>query len=162
AALFGNLNIETHFTELYEKREDALYQKLFLNKRLINPLDSAFVIDPGSSDLPAGRTITNHQSVVLSVLGIREADLALFSGLMRESDTTAYITDSLTLSNLSFLWRHAWLAKLLKLNAEEWKTALKIVPQTVPTFPSLTDAHTFLESQYHIKAAGLTQAQVDK
>src|SRR5262249_4640729 len=40
-ALFGNLNTESHFTKLYEKREDALYQSLFLNRRLINPLDPA-------------------------------------------------------------------------------------------------------------------------
>ena len=46
-ALFGDLNTETRFTKLHEKREDALYQNLFLNKRLINPLDPAFQLDPG-------------------------------------------------------------------------------------------------------------------
>ena len=78
-ALFGDLNTETHFTKLYEKREDALYQNLFLNRRLINPLDPAFQLDPGTGDLPTGDTITAHHPVVLAALGIREADLVLSS-----------------------------------------------------------------------------------
>ena len=52
-ALFGDLNTETHFTRLHEKRQDALYQNLFLNKRLIQPLDPAFQLDPGDGR-PAG------------------------------------------------------------------------------------------------------------
>lgn len=43
-ALFGDLNTETRFTKLHEKREDASYQNLFLNKRLIQPLDPAFEV----------------------------------------------------------------------------------------------------------------------
>ena len=39
AALCGNVNTATRFTKLHEKREDALYQYLFLNKKLIHPLD---------------------------------------------------------------------------------------------------------------------------
>ena len=58
-ALFGDLNTETRFTKLHEKRADALYQSLFLNKRLINPLDPAFQLDPGTGDLPAGETIND-------------------------------------------------------------------------------------------------------
>ena len=53
-ALFGDLNTETRFTKLHEKREDALYQSLFLNKRLINPLDPAFQLDPGTGDAAGG------------------------------------------------------------------------------------------------------------
>ena len=45
-ALFGDLNTETRFTKLHEKREEALYDNLFLNRRLINPLDLAFQARP--------------------------------------------------------------------------------------------------------------------
>ena len=71
APCFGDLNTETHFTKLHEKREDALYQNLFLNRRLIKPLDPAFQLDPGTGDLPAGETITAHHPVMLAALGIR-------------------------------------------------------------------------------------------
>ena len=133
-ALFDDLNTETRFTKLHEKREDALYQNLFLNKRLINPLDPAFQLDPGTGDLPAGDTITAHHPVMLAALAIREADLVLLKELTKASDGTRYLTDDLTLANLSFLWRHAWLSKLLKFKAEEWKTILKIFQEDILHF----------------------------
>jgi hypothetical protein len=162
AALFGDLNTRTRFTKLHEKREDALYQNLFLNRRLIHPLDPAFEINAGTRDLESGQTVTAHQPVVLAALGIREADLVLLKGMAKASDGLPYITDDLTLDNLSFLWRHAWLSKLLTFEAEEWKFVLKIAPQHTPLFPNLTAARDFLEKKYFIKAATLTQAQVDK
>ena len=144
-ALFGNLNTETHFTKLHEKREDALYQSLFLNKRLIQPLDKAFEIDPENNEvkpvidpntglqvidpvtgLPKRHKLHDHHPVLLAALGIREADLVLLKGLTKEPNGTAYINDDITLANLSFLWRHSWLPKQLKYKIEDWKTVLKI------------------------------------
>lgn len=147
-ALFGDLNTETRFTKLHEKREDALYQNLFLNKQLINPLDPAFQHDPGTGDLPAGETLTNP--VILAALGIREADLVLLKDLTKISGTP-YITDDLTLGNLSFLWRHAWLSKRLKLKAEEWKTLLKIFQQDILHFADPDAAWKFVEGIDRLK-----------
>jgi hypothetical protein len=169
-ALFNNLSTEAHFTKLYEKKGDALYQSLFLNKRLIQPLDPAFEIDPATNEIKPiidpntglPDKLLDHQSVVLAALGIREADLVLLKGLTKASDSTSYITDDLTLTNLSFLWRHAWLAKQLKFKAEEWKILLKILPEAIPNFPSLNNAKDFLEKKYHIKAANFSQAEVDE
>jgi hypothetical protein len=163
-ALFGDLNTETRFTRLHKKREDGLYQSLFLNRRLIHPLDPAFQIDPGTDDLPAGETITDpdHLPVVLAALGIRESDLVLLKGLTKASDGTPYITDDLTLNNLSFLWRHAWRAKMLKFKDEEWKIVLKIFPHEVPNFADQAAKQSFLESKYHIKTAGLTLGEIDE
>lgn len=123
AALFGDLNTVTRFTKLHEKREDALYQNLFLNKKLIHPLDPAFELDPGG-DLPSGQTITAHQPIVQAALGVRETDILIFKRLTKpppSPPSTPYINDNLNLANLSFLWRHTWLAKMLKFKAEEWK-----------------------------------------
>src|SRR5262249_11385806 len=100
ASLFGNLNIATRFTKLHEKREDALYQALFLNRKLINPLDPAFEIDPETYDLSPGQTISVHQSAVQSALGLREADLKVFREL-KKTDGQPYISDELNLANLS-------------------------------------------------------------
>ncbi|CAN5882390.1 hypothetical protein BH18ACI4_BH18ACI4_00610 [soil metagenome] len=153
-ALFGDLNTETRFTELHEKREDALYQNLFLNSKLINPLDPAFQLDPGTGDLPAGETITAHHPVILAALGIREADLILLKELKASDGVTPYITDDLTLANLSFLWRHAWLSKLLKIKAEDWKILLKIFQQDIVHFADPKEAFEFLEKADHLKNAG--------
>ena len=160
-ALFGDLNTETHFTKLYDKREDALYQNLFLNKRLINPLDPAFELDPSTGDLPAGDTITAHHPMVLAALGISEADLVLFEELKKPDGITRYITDDLTLSNLSFLWRHAWLSKLLKFKAEEWKMILKLFQQDILEFSDPEAAWNFVELIDHLKAAGFTPDELN-
>lgn len=155
-ALLGNLNTDTHFTKLHKKRADGLYQSLFLNRRLIQPLDPAFQIDPGTGDLPAGETITDpgHLPVVLAALGIRESNLVILKGLTKASDGTPYITDDLTLENLSFLWRHVWLAKLLKFKTGEWKSVLKIFQQDIFHFANPQSAWEFLEGIAHLKAAG--------
>ncbi len=155
-ALFGNLNTETHFTKPFDKREDGLYQHVFLNKRLIHPLDPAFQLDSGTGDLPAGETITGHQPAVLAALGIRETDLNLLKKLTKASDGLPCITDDLTLGNLSFLWRHACLSKLLKLTIEEWTLLLKLMHQDIPFFASPKEALAFLEIVRSVKAAGFS------
>lgn len=158
--LFGDLNTETRFTKLHEKREDALYQNLFLNKRLINPLDPAFQPDPGTGDLPTGENLTAHHSAILAALGVREADLILFEELTK-GDGTRYITDDLTLGNLSFLWRHTWLSKLLKFKAEEWKTILKTFQQDILQFTDPEAAWKFVEGIDRLKTAGFTPDELN-
>jgi hypothetical protein len=153
-AFFDNLNTETHFTKLHEKREEGFYQSLFLNKRLINPLDLAFQLDPVTGNLPIGETITDHHPVVLATLGLREADLILLKQLTKASDGTHYITDDLTLINLSFLWRHAWLSKMLKFKVEEWVIILKIFQQDIQEFANPQAAWEFLEKIDRLKATG--------
>lgn len=160
-ALFGDLNTETRFTKLHEKREDALYKNLFLNKRLIHPLDPAFRLDPGTGDTPAGDTITAHQSVVLAVLGVREADLVLLKGLTKATDCMPYITDDLTLANLSFLWRHTCLSKLLKFKLDEWKDLLKIFQQDIERFAGPQAAWEFVERIDRLKVAGFTPDELN-
>ncbi len=162
AALLGDINTTTHFTELHKKRDAALYQTLFLNKKLTNPLDSAFEIDPTTGDLAKRELIKDHKPVVLSALRISEADLALLQGLTPVDIATAYVSDDkLKLSNLSFLWRHAKLAGLLKLKAEEWKNVLKRVAQPKSSLSDLTAKRQFLQENY-IRAASLEEAEVDK
>lgn len=159
-SLFSNhLNTETRFTKLHEKREEALYQRLFLNRRLINPLDPAFELDPVTGDLPAGQTITAHQPVVVAALGLREPDLLLFKALTR-TNGSRYINDDLTLSNLSFLWQHSWYSKLLKFKAEEWKLVLKICDDQVMSFDPRFAWHLFNRID-QLKATGFSPDELN-
>jgi len=145
-ALFGNLNTETHFIKLHEKRQDALYQNLFLNKRLIQPLDAAFEVTKVDVAGPTTEKISSHHPVLLAALGVREADLLLLKGL----------TNDLTLTNLSFLWRHAWLSKLLKFKVEDWKLALKLFQQDILQFANPQTAWELIEKIDQLKTAGFT------
>ena len=170
-ALFDDLNAETRFTKAHEKRADGLYQSLFLNKKLVHPLDPAFAVTAVDVAAPTVEKISSHRPVILAPLGIREVDLGVLAGLTRASDGAAYITDDLTLGNLSFLWRHAWLAKLLKFKAEEWKVVLKLLQQDVvrplgpgawvPSFADPKTALEFVEKTDHLRNTGFTPDQLN-
>lgn len=157
-ALFHPLNIDTTFTELYEKRSDALYQRLFVNKRLINPVDPAFQIADGATDLPAGATLSDpaHLTVIMAALGIREADLTVYKTLTKVSNGLPYINDDLNLANLSFIWRHSWLAKLFKFKSDEWATILKLLPTDLNVFSDPKSAWQFVQRLDQVKASGFS------
>lgn len=156
AALFEDLNVETHFTRAHEKRGQALYQNLFLNRKLARPLDPAFAVERVNVPAPTAENIPAHHPVLLAVLGIREADLLLLEGLTRASNGAAYISNDLTLENLSFLWRHTWLSKRLKLKVQDWKALLRIARRDVLKFEDPKTALEFLEMLDQIKATGFT------
>ncbi len=165
-SLFGNINTETRFTKLHQKREDALYQNLFLNRKLIHPLDLAFEIDPATNDIriptdpvtgnPVPPKLSEHLPVVIAALRIKESDLSVYTSLTKASDGANYINDELTLSNLSFLYRHSWLAKQLKFKAEEWKTLLKLLNQDMAAFANPQAAKTFIEKVEVLRQTGFS------
>ena len=129
--LVDDVNTGTQFTQLYEKRADGLYQRSFLNSRVIQPLDPAFDVAFVAVPGPTVEKVSGHRPVILSALGVSDADLDGLVGLTRASDLAPYITDDLTLGNLSFLWRHAWLSKTLKIKVGDWPIVLKLVGQDV-------------------------------
>jgi Tc toxin complex TcA C-terminal TcB-binding domain/Neuraminidase-like domain len=159
--LFDILSVETPFTHLHEKRAEGLYQSLFQNKKLIQPLDSAFEVAAVNVAGPTAEKISGHRAVILSALGVRETDLDLFAGLVRASNGAPYITDDLTLGNLSFLWRHVWLSKLLKFKADEWKIVLNLLQQDVSSFPDPKVALEFVEKSDHLRATDFTPDELN-
>jgi hypothetical protein len=153
--LFDDLSTQTYYTEAHAKRSAGLYANLFLNKKLIQPLDAAFGIAAVSVAGPTAEKLSGHRPVILSALGVSEADLDVLTGLTRTSGAS-YITDDLTLANLSFLWRHTWLAKLLKFKADEWKIVLKLLQQDVASIADSKAAFDFVERADALKDAGFT------
>jgi hypothetical protein len=168
--LFGDLSTETRFAGLHQKRADALYQKLFLNKKVIQPICPAFELDPATGDIKLAfdpktgqpildpgtglrvpSRISAHHPALLAALGIREEDLPI---LTSRADGTRSIQDELTLANVSLLWRHAWVAKVLKFKPAEWQTVLKLLQQDVPRFADPKTALEFVEKVDHLKATG--------
>ena len=99
---------------------------------------------------------------MLAALGIREADLVLLKELTKASDGMPYITDDLTLSNLSFLWRHAWLSKLLKFKAEDWKICAEdFSAGHLEPLPTRRRPGSLWKTIDHLKAAGFTPDELN-
>ncbi|NJP10195.1 MAG: hypothetical protein HC866_12530 [Leptolyngbyaceae cyanobacterium RU_5_1] len=131
-----------------------------MNKRLIQPLDPAFEVAKVDVTGPTTEKISSHHSVLLAALGIREADLVVFKGLTNVAGAP-YITDDLTLTNLSFLWRHAWLSKLLKFKVEDWKLVPKLFHQDIMQFANPQVAWDLIEKIDQLKAAGFTPDELN-
>jgi hypothetical protein len=166
-ALCADLNHETWFTRPYKPRGDALYQRLFLNRKLVQPLDPAF--DVAKVTASTAETLTGHSAALLAGLGVSAADLALLKALKRPSNQNKYLLDDkLTIANISFLWRHSWLAKRLKLKPGDWATALKLLkydigsPVTPTTvFPDMGAAFAFVERLDRLTKSGLSLDALD-
>ncbi len=155
-SLFGDLNTRTQFTELYEHRDDAIYQNLFLNKKLINPLDEAFVVDAVNANANSEK-IASHKSVIQAALRLKESDLDVYLNLTKASDGTLYIPNGvdgdLILSNLSFLYRHSFIAKSLKVKAMDWLTYLKICNDDIDVFTNPKSTCEFVDEILLLKSS---------
>ncbi len=165
-ALFGNLNIESHFVKPHEKRGESLYQTLFLNKTLGYPPDRAFEIDSTTDEikrvldpmtgLPITPQISEHATAIMAALGIGQGELERLIAFTKASDGTRYINGELSLSNLSFLWRQAWLGKQFELSVDEWLTLLSLSNHDLASFASPQAAWDFVQTVDELKRAGLT------
>jgi hypothetical protein len=161
-ALFDDLDTGTRFTEPHKPRADGLYRRLFLNRRLVQPLDEAFDVARVKAVAPTAETLGGHLPALLAGLRVTAVDLPHFTTLARPSDDTPYLSDDqLKLGNISFLWRHAWLARKLKLKPAEWRTALKLLQQDVAVFAHSLAALAFVERLDRILAGGFSLDQLD-
>ncbi len=152
--LFDALNTTSHFVDFLAPRADGLYQSVFLNKRLIQPLDPALTVAAVDVAPPTTEKISGHRPAILAALGVRESDLDLLTGL-------ASISDDLTLGSVTALWRHTWLAKLLKLKTTEWLTAVRLLQQNTLDFTDAREAWAFVERMDQLRGTGLTSDQLD-
>ena len=158
-ALTGNLNTRTHHIKAYKPRGNALYQQLFLNERLAQPLDHAFDV----ANLSSGDTLSAHAAPLLAGLRVSAADLAVLKTLPKPSNSaqTLLPDDSLSLGNLSLLWRHSWLARQFKLKAQDWATAIKLLQVDLTVFADTRAAFDFVELLDRLLASGFSIDQLD-
>ncbi|MBV8763151.1 MAG: hypothetical protein JO257_38060, partial [Deltaproteobacteria bacterium] len=159
--LVSNLSTETYFTKLHEPRKDGLYQSIYLNRRLVQPLDHAFDVSAVDVPPPTTEKISGHRSVIIAALGLSEADLDVLIRLRKASDGSLYLTDDLTLASLSFLWRHGWLAKQLKIKPAVWQLAVQLLAQDVEAFANARVAFEYVEMLDQATQSGFTMDQLD-
>jgi hypothetical protein len=98
----------------------SLYERLFQNKTVTNPVDDAFKLNNDSMELEdASHSIGDHAAAVLAALRLSAADLSLLmdAAVSQEALHAPPVLgdDILNLSNLSKLFRVASLARALKL-----------------------------------------------
>lgn len=156
-AFFEDLNTRSMFTESYQTPGPSLYERMFLNKTLTNPVNAKFAIDAVTLVSPT-ETLDANLPPILAALRVNEADLTTFRGLKQPANGPVYIDAKLSLKNLSFLYRHVQLAKLLKLKATEWQTLLFLAQ--VDPFQSTQATLDFIEMIERVKACGFNVDEV--
>ncbi|TET67941.1 MAG: hypothetical protein E3J56_12115 [Candidatus Aminicenantes bacterium] len=153
-SFYGYINTKEKFTAQYEKPDKSLYAELFLNKKLINPIDPAFEVS--AVDVPSAPTlpdITDLSIPVIAALCVKETELQELLNL-KKPDGAPCIDGKLTLSNLSFLYRHTVLAKLLNLKIEDWAGLFMISLTDVFSDPQATI--DFIEQHEAVKSKELS------
>src|SRR6185503_5093138 len=130
--------------------EGSLYQKLFLNKAVLNPVDPAFALSDSQGQAPL---ISDHVPAILAALGINADDLAAIRAATNLSDENA----SLNLTNLTILFRHALLAKRLKLKVKE----LLVLKEFIDPFGAPAKTLKFIEKLRKIRSSRHTTAQLN-
>lgn len=120
-----------------------MYDRLFRNKALSNPLDEAFELNAERSELlrPHAPSTPNplraHSKVLTAALGITEAEVGQF--LQR-----LILPDEMNLQALSDLFRNVTLAKTMKLTIQDYLTLRELMPEN----PFTANADTALTIAY--------------
>lgn len=154
-AFFSTINTNPKFTAAYQKFDPSLYETLFLNKRLTNPIDPAFAVSAVTVAVPAANLDDPaHISPILAATKLKQTDLAILTQLTPPGSAVPYIDNKLSLKNLSFLYRHALLARTLRIKIQDWQTLLFLLQQDVFQDPSTT--FEFLKFYDRIQASGFT------
>ena len=137
----------------------TLYERLFRNKQVINPLDPAFTQDPADLDLDTRDKIAAHRSTIASALGLSAAELdQLLDAPMVSPIMGATEEEYPSWANLSALYRHATLAKGLGLSVRSYLIAVKLA------FDPFADTATtvrFVKLVQAISASDLNLIELD-
>ncbi|MEP6747444.1 MAG: neuraminidase-like domain-containing protein [Bacteroidota bacterium] len=126
----------------------SLYEKLFRNKAVINPADVAFTADAQALT----GNMDDHAAAIFAALQISDNDYEYLK------TANAVTSNNLNLVNLSSLYRHALLAKKLKLSVKDF---LSIKAMTgIDPFADPLSTFRYISKCLMVKASGFSTDQV--
>ena len=96
-----------------DTEQRSLYERLFLNNSVLNPVDPAFALNEEQSELLVMGLLNEHVPAIVAALGIgaEEFDLLVAAGV---------VDDRLNLANVSQLYRNVSLARALGLSLADF------------------------------------------
>jgi hypothetical protein len=145
------------WTTVYEDGTTSIYQRLFLNPAVRNPVDTAFELNSTGTELETPTPLAeSHVATIVAALRITQDDYAAMQAKMVAP--TAYFSDQLTLSSLSGMYRHASLARQLGLSVREL-LALRDVTGIDP-FASFETVLEFRDLALDLRKTGVTVAEL--
>ena len=148
-ALFAPIDTKLYLDHSKENQPEipSLYDQLFRNNLLRNPLDEDF--KPKGAGLTG--SLTSQLPVLIAALNVSPEDLSL---LMKGNSLIPSMPDQLNIGNLSELLRRATLASVLKLSVTDILKAVEIIGNNPFTGPSATSqVLVFIETIDSVKSA---------
>lgn len=145
-SFYSGININTGYIDYFTQDYPSVisqYAKLFQNKQVIFPTDSAF-----SNPAMLAGNLDDHTAAIIAALQVSAKDYNVLKG-------PAVIPDNLlTLTNLSTLYRNALLANKLGLSARDFLAVKDLIGIDPFANPGLT--YTFFSKVQTIKSSGFS------
>ncbi len=140
----------TFWADISTAGEKSLYSRLFLTHNLLG-IDKVFQADVHGNYLTESAKITDHVPVLMAALRLKADDITTIMGFRQ-------LADDLTLPNVSALYRHSLLAKILHVKVED-------VPEVIALFGDpFKDAYqtlALLETWGKMEDVGFTFRQLN-
>ncbi|WP_211450788.1 neuraminidase-like domain-containing protein [Collimonas antrihumi] len=130
--------------------EKSLYSRLFLTHNLLG-IDKIFASDANGNYLTQAAKMADHMPVLIAALKMKADDVAAIVKLRQ-------LTDVLTLANVSALYRHSLLAKILHVPVVDLSDVFTLFGDP---FKSAEGTLAFLHNWGKMEDAGFTYRQLD-
>lgn len=153
-ALFSDIDTETRVKpDRPQYPISSLYENLFLNRAVVNPVDRGFGLPiVAGTHLADADPNLDHRRTVVAALALTAADLERLQTRLPGND--------LSVANLSKLGRYAWLAKGLALSVRDLLT-LEVLSGVPDIFATPKTALDFIERADWVTKSPFTVDELD-
>jgi hypothetical protein len=144
------IKLLTFWADISTDGEKPLYSYLFLTHNLLS-IDKVFQADVHGNYLTGSAKITEHIPVLMAALKLKADDIAAIVDFHN-------LPDDLTLANVSVLYRHSLLAKILHLKVTDLPEAIALFGDP---FQNADQTVVLLETWGKMEDSGFTFRQLD-
>ena len=150
-------NIDTVATA---KETPSFYERLFLNKTVLRPVDEHFALNQDRTDLKVndGRTINDGSSTILAALSIDAEELESILGVEFPPQGEP---PKLNLENLSLIQRIVSLSRALKLSVQDLLSLRAMIGINPFDRKDMAATQRFVETVRAVRASGFSIAELD-
>jgi hypothetical protein len=144
------IKLLTFWTDISTVGEKSLYTQLFLTHNLLG-IDKVFKPDANGNYLTQTAKITDHLPVIMAALNLKADDITAIMSFRQ-------LSNALTLPNVSTLYRHSLLAKILHVRMVD---LFEVIALFGDPFTSAWSTVALLETWGKMEDAGFTFQQLN-
>lgn len=144
----------TFWNPISTKGENSLYKRLFLTHNIIH-LDPVFKPDGDGLYLTDNAKFEEHLPVIMAVFNLNSSEIEV---LFKFKNLKIELTDTISLTNISLIYRHCALAGLLKLKLSAFLSWVNLLGDP---FVNADTTLSFLNRYFELENAGFNHRQLN-